>query len=92
MSRPCRRPHAERGSFLVVVVITLLLLSGVAFAMILWVIMTVLASFGPLACIVAPISLVLWLVILVVHVICIIKGINGERFLIPGISQYADKF
>ena len=28
----------------------------------------------------------------VVRVICIIKGINGERFLIPGISQYADKF
>lgn len=34
MSRPCRRPHAERGSFLIVVVITLLMLSGVAFAMI----------------------------------------------------------
>ena len=28
----------------------------------------------------------------VLRLICIVKGINGERFLIPGISQYADKF
>jgi uncharacterized membrane protein len=32
------------------------------------------------------------LAILVVHVICIIKGTQGQRFLIPGISQYADRF
>ena len=29
---------------------------------------------------------------LVLRVLCILKGINGERFIIPGISQYADKF
>ena len=29
---------------------------------------------------------------LVIRVICIVKGINGERFMIPRISQYADKF
>ena len=28
----------------------------------------------------------------VIRVVCIIKGINGERFMIPGISQFADKF
>ncbi|MBV8202581.1 MAG: hypothetical protein JOZ15_18345 [Acidobacteria bacterium] len=32
------------------------------------------------------------LVILVVHVLCIIKGTQGQRFIIPGISQYADRF
>ncbi|MEJ2085882.1 MAG: hypothetical protein P8Y44_09415 [Acidobacteriota bacterium] len=28
----------------------------------------------------------------VLRLICIVKGINGERFMLPGISQYADKF
>lgn len=28
----------------------------------------------------------------VVRLICIIKGVNGERFMIPVISQYAEKF
>ena len=32
------------------------------------------------------------LAILVVHVLCIVKGIQGQRFIIPGISQYADRF
>ena len=26
------------------------------------------------------------------HIFAIIKGINGQRLIIPGISQYADKF
>jgi uncharacterized membrane protein len=28
----------------------------------------------------------------VIRIICIIKGIKGERFVVPGISQYADRF
>lgn len=32
------------------------------------------------------------LVVLVVHILCIVKGLNGERFLIPGISPLADRF
>lgn len=28
----------------------------------------------------------------VIRLISIIKGLNGERFLVPGISQYAEKF
>lgn len=27
----------------------------------------------------------------VVRLICIVKGINGERFMLPGISQYTEK-
>ena len=34
----------------------------------------------------------LWLGILVVHVLCIVKGVNGQRFLIPGVSEYASRF
>jgi uncharacterized membrane protein len=30
--------------------------------------------------------------ILVLHVMCIVKGLNGSRFTIPGISEFADKF
>lgn len=29
---------------------------------------------------------------LIVRILCIVKGINGERFIIPGLSQYADRF
>ena len=28
----------------------------------------------------------------VIRVIAIFKGLNGERFIVPGLSQYADKF
>ena len=41
------------------------------------------------SCIVGPI---LALVFLVIHIMCIVKGINGERFLIPGLSQFVEKF
>jgi hypothetical protein len=27
-----------------------------------------------------------------VHVMAIIKGVNGQRFLIPGVSEYANRF
>ena len=28
----------------------------------------------------------------VIRIIAIFKGLNGERFIVPGLSQYADKF
>jgi uncharacterized membrane protein len=30
--------------------------------------------------------------LLILHIMCIVKGINGQRLIIPGISQYADRF
>jgi len=30
--------------------------------------------------------------VLVLHVMCIMKGLKGERLLVPGISEFADKF
>lgn len=30
--------------------------------------------------------------IVVLHVMCIVKGLNGQRFLIPGLSDYANRF
>ncbi|MCP4201605.1 MAG: hypothetical protein GY769_06680 [bacterium] len=60
---------------------------------ILWIVFAVLSMvLGPLACVLAIVQLVLFIAIIVVHIICIVKGVNGERFLIPGVSQYADRF
>lgn len=45
-----------------------------------------------LGCLTLIVSLFLPIGALVVHIICIVKGINGERFLIPGLSDFANKF
>jgi len=42
-----------------------------------------------LGCAVAPL---LWLVILVVHIVAMIKALEGKRLIIPVISDYADKW
>ena len=44
---------------------------------------------GGLGCLLVPLA---QLGILVLHVVCISKGLQGERFLIPRLSEYADKF
>lgn len=54
--------------------------------------MLVLMHLGFVGCFLFIVRLAIFLGILVVHVICIIKGTQGQRFLIPGISQYADRF
>ena len=45
-----------------------------------------------LGCIVGLLSLSCGSAIVVLHIMCIIKGINGQRLIIPGVSEYADKF
>jgi len=45
-----------------------------------------------LGCLVAIFAPIVGLGFLVLHIVAIIKGINGQRLIIPGISQYADKF
>ena len=44
---------------------------------------------GGLGCLLVPLA---QLGIIVLHVVCIAKGLQGERFLIPRLSEYADKF
>jgi uncharacterized membrane protein len=60
--------------------------------LILWVALAVLGMVPVLGCILVPVWLALSVAVIVVHIICIVKGVNGERFLVPGISQYADRF
>jgi uncharacterized membrane protein len=75
--------HAKHGLVLLVAEI------------ILWVVLTVIsmatASFdcGITGCMLH--SLV-WIVVLVVRILAIVKGINGQRLIIPGISDFASKF
>jgi len=74
--------HAKNG----------LLLTGAE--LIFWVafqiVTVVLGSF--LGCIVAIFAPIVALGIVVLHIFAIIKGINGQRLIIPGLSQYADRF
>ena len=34
----------------------------------------------------------LWVAILAVHIVAIVKGLNGGRLVVPGISEYANRF
>ncbi len=45
-----------------------------------------------LGCLVGFISLFLWLGLVILHIMCIVKGINGQRLTIPGVSEFAEKF
>jgi uncharacterized membrane protein len=37
-------------------------------------------------------NLGVWIAALVVRILCIVKGVNGQRFIVPGVSQFADRF
>ena len=44
-----------------------------------------------LGCIAAFLSLFVWLGLIILHILCIVKGVNGQRLIVPGLSEYADK-
>ncbi len=44
-----------------------------------------------LGCVVGLLSFGVWLGIVVLHIFAIVKGVNGSRLIVPGVSQYADK-
>jgi uncharacterized membrane protein len=50
------------------------------------------AIFSPLGCAFVIINLGLSLALLVLHVACIVKAVQGDRLIIPQVSQYADRF
>jgi uncharacterized membrane protein len=77
--------HAKHG--LVLTVAEVVVMIGLQV-----VVMILGAISGGLGCIFTLLIPILLLAILIVHVLCIVKGINGQRFLIPGISEFADRF
>ncbi len=69
--------HAKHGLVLFVAEIILAIL------------VTIITTFVPF------VGCVLWLIwplLLVLHIVMIVKAVNGQRLLIPGISEYADRF
>jgi uncharacterized membrane protein len=50
-----------------------------------------LATFG-LGCILSLFLVFAWVGVLALHIMAIIKGINGDRLIIPGVSDYANRF
>lgn len=55
-------------------------------------IFTSMVAFLDLGCTGCVLHSALFVVILVVHIMAIVKGVNGQRLIIPGLSQYADRF
>jgi uncharacterized membrane protein len=43
-------------------------------------------------CVLGLLLVFAWIGILAIHIAAILKGINGERLIIPGISEYANRF
>ncbi len=77
--------HAKHGLVLMVAEIILFVVLQI-------VIMVVGAISGGLGCILGLLFPLVTLAILVLHILCIVKGVKGERFLVPGISEFADRF
>ena len=45
----------------------------------------------PIGCVLLLFLVFAWVGVLAVHVVAIVKGINGDRLIIPGVSAYADR-
>jgi uncharacterized membrane protein len=77
--------HAKHGLVLTVAEIIL----WIAYSIFSFVATHVLIFLG---CALSILFFLIWVGVIVLHVVCIIKGVNGQRLIIPGISQYADRF
>ncbi len=49
-------------------------------------------SVGVIGCLLAPVWALLHFALFVVRIVAIVKGNQGERLILPGISSFADKF
>ena len=77
--------HAKHGLVLMVAELLVLL----AFTMITSIVS--LATFG-LGCVLSLFVVFIWVAILAVHVMAIVRGLNGSRLIVPYVSEYANRF
>ena len=77
--------HAKHGIVLMIAELVLL------FSYVLMTSIVSLASLG-LGIVLSMLFIFAWVGILAVHVVAILKGINGGRLFIPGVSDYANRF
>lgn len=75
--------HAKHGLVLMV--------AEIAAFLVLFVLSFALSAVG-IGCLGCLVWIGLWVAFLVVHVMCIVKGLNGDRLIIPGVSEFAEKF
>ncbi len=45
-----------------------------------------------LGCVVSIAFVFLWAGVLVLHVVAIVRALNGSRLIVPGVSEYASRF
>lgn len=76
--------HAKHG-------LVLFVAETVAVVAIMIVVLVLNAISGGLCCLAGLPLPILVIAILVLHVVCIVKGLNGERFTISGLSDFADR-
>jgi uncharacterized membrane protein len=77
--------HAKHGLVLLVAEVIVIVALQI-------VVMILGAVSGGLVCLAGLLFPLLFLAILVVHIVCIVRGIQGSRFTIPGISDFVDRF
>ena len=55
------------------------------------VVLNVIVATG-IGCIFAIFIPLVFLGFAIIRVVCIVKGLNGERFIVPGVTQYVERF
>src|SRR5439155_641611 len=76
--------HAKHGIVLMIAELVVLLL---------YMMVTSIISMAalPIGCVLSLFLVFAWVGVLAMHVVAIIKGINGDRLMIPGVSEYASR-
>ena len=77
--------HAKHGIVLMIAELVAI------FAYVMFTSLVSLATFG-FGCVLGLLLVFAWVGIFALHTVAILKGVNGGRLIIPGISEYADRF
>ncbi len=77
--------HAKHGVVLMVAELVLIFVYAALTSLV------SLATFG-FGCVLGVLMVFAWVGILALHIVAILKGVNGGRLIIPGVSQYANRF
>jgi len=75
--------HAKHGLVLLAADIALVVLLAIFGAAV---------SFVDIGCTGCILQGIASLVIFIVHILAMVKGVNGQRLIIPGLSEFADRF
>jgi uncharacterized membrane protein len=77
--------HARHGIVLMIAELLVIFAYGVFTSLV------SLATLG-FGCVLGLLLVFAWVGILALHIVAILKGVNGGRLIIPGVSDYANRF